>query len=100
MMNMNTSEQKSIVQYSIIVIIFICFIIAFIYQNIEYMQRKMHYDAMVKKYHTIIEEYERAKYQLNKALSMEQIEIFAKAHDLVPMAKESLIILKDKKGTH
>ncbi|MEJ5363013.1 MAG: hypothetical protein WBK20_06865 [Spirochaetota bacterium] len=97
---MNTSEQKSILQYSTIVIIFICFIIAFIYQNIEYMQLKMHYNAMIKEYHTVIEEYEREKYQLNKALSMEQIEIFAKRYGLVPMTKESLVILKGKKGIH
>lgn len=100
MMSMNTSEQKSIVQYSTIVVILICFIIAFIYQNIEYMQLKMHYNAMIKAYHTILEEYEREKYQLNKALSMEQIEIFAKAHGLEPMTKESLVILKSKQGTH
>jgi len=100
MMNMNTSEQKSIVQYTTIVIIFICFIIAFIYQNIEYMQLKMQYNAMIKGYQTILEEYEREKYQLNKALSMEQIEIFAKNNGLVPMTKESLIILKGKKGAH
>lgn len=95
---MNTSEQKSILQYSTIVIIVICFIIAFIYQNIEYMQLKMHYHAMKNEYHAIIEEYEREKYQLSKALSMEQIEAFAKYHGMVPMTKESLVIIKGKKG--
>lgn len=97
-MNMNTSEQKNIIQYSTIVIIVICFIIAFIYQNIEYMQLKMHYNAMIKDYHDIIEEYECEQYKLNKALSMEQIEAFAKDHGMVPMTKESLVIIKGKKG--
>lgn len=91
---MNTSEQKSIVQYSTIVIIVICFIIAFIYQNIEYMQLKMHYNAMINEYHEIFEEYEREKYRLHKALSMAQIELFAQERGLVPITKESLVIIK------
>lgn len=95
---MNSSEQKSIVQYSTIVIIVICFIIAFIYQNIEYMQLKMHYNAMIKEYHAVIEEYGLERYRINKALSMEQIESFAKGHGMVPMTKESLVIIKGRKG--
>lgn len=94
---MNTTEQKSIVQYSTIVIIVICFIIAFIYQNIEYMQLKMHYNGMIKDYHTVIEEYEREKYTLHKALSMEQIDRFAQERGLVPMTKENLIIIEGLK---
>ncbi|MCX8123119.1 MAG: hypothetical protein N3F66_03025 [Spirochaetes bacterium] len=94
---MNTSEQKSIVQYSTIVIIVIVFIIAFIYQNIEYMQLKMHYNAMIKEYQEVIEEYDREKYQLHTALSMDKLEQFAKERGLVPMTKESLIIIEGAK---
>lgn len=97
-MYMNSSEQKSIIQYSIIVIIVICFIIALIYQNIRYMQLKMHYNAKIKDYHNIIEEYEHEQFKLNQAMSMEQIEAFVKDHGMVPMTKESLVIVKGKKG--
>lgn len=62
------------------------------------MQLKMHYNAMIKDYYDIIEEYEHEQFKLNKALSMEQIEAFAKDHGMVPMTKESLVIIKGKKG--
>jgi|GEM_PF-926193 hypothetical protein len=92
---MNTSEQKSIVQYSTIVICVICFIVAFIYQNIEYMQLKMQYDAMVNEYKTVVEEYDRQKYILQKAVSMKNLDAFAQLHGLVPMSKDSVVIVEN-----
>jgi len=91
---MNTSEQKSILQYSTIVIGVICFIVAFIYQNIEYMRLKMQYDAMANEYKTVVEEYDRQKYILQKAVSMKNLDAFAQLHGLVPVSKESVVIVE------
>ena len=91
---MNPSEQKSILQYSTIVIGVICFIVAFIYQNIEYMRLKMQYDAMVNEYKTVVEEYDRQKYILQKAVSMKNLDAFARLHGLVPVSKENVVIVE------
>jgi len=91
---MNTSEQKSILQYSTIVIGVICFIVTFIFQNIEYMRLKMQYDATVNEYKTVAEEYDRQKYILQKAVSMKNLDAFAQLHGLVPVSKESVVIVE------
>ncbi len=95
---MNRSEQKSLMQYTTIVIIVICFIVAFIYQNIEYMRLKMHYNSILTQYHEIIEEYDRYAYELYRVLSMENLEAFAKDNGIVPLTRENLIIIENRKA--
>ena len=95
---MNRSEQKSLLQYTTIVIIVICFIVAFIYQNIEYMRLKMQYNGILTQYHEIIEEHDRYAYQLYRALSMENLEAFAKDNGMMPLTRENLIVIENRKA--
>ena len=54
----------------------------------------MQYDATVNEYKTVAEEYDRQKYILQKAVSMKNLDAFAQLHGLVPVSKESVVIVE------
>lgn len=91
------SEQKSLVHFSAIVAVVICFIIALIYQNIEYMRIKMLHVATLNEYRSVMEEYDREKYYVQRAVAMEKIDAFANANGLVRVSQDSLIIIDNSK---
>ncbi len=50
---------------------------------------------MVNEYKTVVEEYDRQKYILQKAVSMKNLDAFAQLHGLVPMSKDSVVIVEN-----